>query len=72
MAGRASTIKPYGVNQLSVLATGAHFVLSINGHVVGEIDDQRLEKGMVRLAIEGYTTGERVVVDFLDLTLRAP
>ncbi len=69
---RSSAIKPNGVNQLEVMAHEAHFILSINGQVVSEIDDETFSQGMVGLAIEGYTVGEKTVFDFLDVTLRAP
>lgn len=69
---RSSAIKPNGVNQLEVMAHEAHFILSINGQVVSEMDDETFRQGMVGLAIEGYTVGEKTVFDFLDVTLRAP
>jgi hypothetical protein len=58
------------VNQLEVIARDAHFVFLINGEIVGEADDDRYRKGLVGLAIEGYTQGEKIVFDFLDFTLR--
>jgi hypothetical protein len=67
---RTDTIKPNGVNQLEVLAREAHFVFLINGQIVSEADDNRYTKGLVGLAIEGYTQGEKLVFDFLDFTLR--
>ncbi len=65
-------IRPYGVNQLTVLGRGAHLVLSINGEVVAELDDDRFGRGYVGLALEGYVVGEKTVIDFLDLSLNAP
>jgi hypothetical protein len=50
---RTDTIKPNGVNQLEVLARGTHFTFTINGQVVGEVDDDHLSQGLVGLAIEG-------------------
>lgn len=67
---RTETIKPNGVNLLEVLARETHFVFLINGQVVGEADDDRYQKGLVGLAVEGYTQGEKIVFDFLDFTLR--
>ena len=67
---RTDTIKPNGVNQLEVLARDSHFVFLINGEIVSEADDDRFRQGMVGLAIEGYTQGEKIVFDFLDFTLR--
>ncbi len=69
---RSDAIQPYGVNQLAVLASGAHFVLSINGQIVAEADSGAFAAGHVGLAVEGYDAGEHFVYDFLDLTLRAP
>jgi hypothetical protein len=67
---RAEAIKPNGVNQLEVIAREAHFVFLINGQIVSEVDDDRFGQGLVGLAIEGYTQGEKIVFDFLDFTLR--
>jgi hypothetical protein len=68
---RTEAIKPNGVNQLEVIAREAHFVFLINGQIVSEVDDDRFRQGLVGLAIEGYTQGEKIVFDFLDFTLRA-
>jgi predicted RNA-binding Zn-ribbon protein involved in translation (DUF1610 family) len=68
---RNDVIKPNGVNQLEVIAREAHFVFLINGQIVSEADDDRYREGLVGLAIEGYTQGEKIVFDFLDFTLRA-
>lgn len=67
---RTEAIKPNGVNQLEVIARGAHFVFLINGQIVSEADDDRFAQGLVGVAIEGYTQGEKIVFDFLDFTLR--
>jgi hypothetical protein len=67
---RTETIKPNGVNQLEVIAREEHFVFLINGQIVSEVDDNRFSQGLVGLAIEGYTQGEKIVFDFLDFTLR--
>ena len=67
---RSEAIKPNGVNQLEVLARESHFVFLINGEIVNEADDDRYRRGLVGLAIEGYTQGEKIVFDFLDFTLR--
>jgi hypothetical protein len=68
---RTETIKPNGVNQLEVIGRENHFIFLINGEVVSEVDDERFGQGLVGLAIEGYTQGEKIVFDFLDFTLRA-
>jgi hypothetical protein len=68
---RTEAVKPNGVNQLEVIAREAHFVFLINGLIVSEADDNRFSQGLVGLAIEGYTQGEKIVFDFLDFTLRA-
>ena len=67
-----NTIKPNGVNQLQVIAHEEHFVFLVNGYVISEVDDDRFQEGVVGLAIEGYTSGEEVTFDFLDILLRAP
>jgi hypothetical protein len=69
---RTDAIKPYGVNQLEVIANGSHFVFLINGQVVGEIEAEHFPKGLVGVAIEVFNAGEETTFDFLDLTLRAP
>jgi len=69
---RTDTIKPNGVNQLEVLARGTHFTFTINGQVVSEVDDNHFSQGLVGLAIEGYTLGEKIIFDFIDVTLREP
>ena len=67
---RTDTIKPNGVNQLEVIAQETHFIFLINGQVVSEVDDGHFSQGLVGLAIEGYTTGEKITFDFIDFTLR--
>jgi hypothetical protein len=68
---RTETIKPNGVNQLEVIARGAHFIFLINGEIASETDDDQFARGLVGLAIEGYTKDENLTFDFLDFTLRA-
>jgi hypothetical protein len=67
---RNDAIKPNGVDQLEVIARDSHFVFLINGQVVSEANDDRFTRGMVGLAMEGYTQDEKIVFDFLDFTLR--
>lgn len=71
---RSDRIKPQGVNQLEVIMQDTHVGLVINGQIVSELDleDDRFPNGLVGLAIEGYTPGDSITVDFLDLLLRAP
>lgn len=69
---RANTIKPNGVNQIEVIAQDTQLSLLVNGQIVSEVDDDRFSHGLVGLAIEGYTLGEAIAFDFLDITLRAP
>ncbi len=69
---RTDAIKPFGVNQLEVIARGTHLVFLINGQLVSEFDDDQFSQRLVGLAIEGYTSGERTVFDFMDVILRAP
>jgi len=67
---RTDTIKPNGVNQLEVIARETHFTFLINGQVVNEVDDGLFSQGLVGLAMEGYTPGEKIIFDFMDVTLR--
>lgn len=69
---RTDAIKPYGVNQVEVIAYGTHFTFLINGRVVSEVEDEHFPRGLVGLAIEAYNPGEETTFDFLDLLLRAP
>ena len=69
---RTDTIKPNGVNQLEVIARETHFIFLINGQIVKEVDDGHFSQGLVGLAIEGYTPGEKITFDFMDIILRAP
>ena len=69
---RSDAIKPNGVNQLEVIASGTHFTFLINGRAVGEVEDDHFRKGLAGLAIEAYTLGEETTFDFLDFRLRAP
>ena len=69
---KTDTIKPNGVNQLEVLARGTHFIFRINGQVVSEVEDDHFGDGLVGLAIEGYTLGEKIIFDFIDVTLLEP
>lgn len=67
---RTDIIKPNGVNQLEVIARETHFIFLINGRVVHEVDHGHFRRGLVGLAVEGYTTGEKMIYDFIDITLR--
>lgn len=70
---RTDTIKPDGVNQVEVIAQEKHLTFLINGQVVSEVEeDAPARPGLVGLAIEGYTPGDEMTFDFLDITLRAP
>ncbi len=68
--GRTDAIKPSGVNQLEVIARETHFIFLINGQIVNEVDDDHFNQGLVGLAIEGYTLGEKITFDFMDVILR--
>ena len=69
---RTDAIKPNGVNELEVIARDTHFIFLINGQIVSEIDDDHYGKGVVGVAIEGYNSGEKLIFDILDFTLRGP
>lgn len=66
------SLKPNGVNQIEVIAQGTHVTFLINGQTVSEVDAAQFNQGLVGLAIEGYTPGEEIAFDFLDITLRVP
>lgn len=67
---RSEWIKPNGVNQLEVIARESQFVFLINGQIVSEAEDNHFSQGLIGLAIEGYTQGEKISFDFLDFTAR--
>ncbi len=67
---RTDAIKPNGVNQLEVIAREAHFIFLINGQIVKEVDDDHFSQGLVGVAIEGYTLGDKATFDFIDITVR--
>jgi hypothetical protein len=69
---RTDAIKPYGVNQVEVIARETHFIFLINGQIVSEVEDDHFSQGLIGLAIEGYTSGEEIIFDFMDIILRAP
>lgn len=69
---RADAIKPYGINQLEVVAYQNHFTFLINGQVVSEIEAEHFSQGLTGLAIEAYTLGEETTFDFMDFLLRTP
>jgi hypothetical protein len=69
---RTKVIKPKGVNQVEVIGRERHFIFLINGQMVSEVEDDHFREGLVGLAIEAYTPGEKTVYDFIDLMLRAP
>jgi predicted RNA-binding Zn-ribbon protein involved in translation (DUF1610 family) len=68
---KSDSIKPKGVNEVEVIGHETHFTFVINGQIVSEIDDDHFSQGLVGLAIEGYTAGEEITFDFIDITLRA-
>jgi hypothetical protein len=67
-----NTVKPYGINQLEVIAREKNFTFLLNGQIVSELDDDHFGEGLVGLAVEAYAAGESFIYDFLDITLRAP
>jgi hypothetical protein len=69
---RTKVIKPKGVNQVEVIGRDRYFIFLINGQMVSEVEDDHFREGLVGLAIEAYTPGEKTVYDFMDLMLRAP
>ncbi|MEE9288357.1 MAG: hypothetical protein V3U69_02080 [Bacteroidota bacterium] len=68
----SSAIRPGEVNRLMVTAQGSHFVFSINGQIVGEADNGRLQSGTVGLAVDLVDAGDEAVFEFDNLELRAP
>jgi hypothetical protein len=57
---------------VEVIARETHFIFLINGQMVSEVEDDHFRQGLVGLAIEGYTPGEKITFDFMDIILRAP
>ncbi|MBI9045077.1 MAG: CHAT domain-containing protein [Anaerolineaceae bacterium] len=68
----SSQIKPFGVNQIEVLGEGSHFIFSINGQVVDEIDDLRIPTGIIGLGGSVFGEGKSVIFEFDNFELRAP
>lgn len=69
---RTNLIRPYGANHVEVIAQGEHLSLLLNGQVLHECDMPQEAPALVGLILEGYTVGEAIAYDFLDVTLRAP
>jgi LSD1 subclass zinc finger protein len=67
---KTDTINPHGVNELEVIAEESYMTFSINKQIVGETRDDTFSAGLTGLAIEGYTAGQEIAVDFLDFTLK--
>ncbi|MBL8045408.1 MAG: hypothetical protein JNL09_02650 [Anaerolineales bacterium] len=67
----SEAIKPYGLNQLDVIAVENHFTFFINGQLASEIEDHHFTRGMAGVGIEGYTVGDETAFDFIEFTLRA-
>jgi CHAT domain-containing protein/Tfp pilus assembly protein PilF len=65
-------IRPGATNQITIIALGSHFTLMINGELVGEVEDDHLERGHVGLAIELYDQSDHAGFTFDNFELRAP
>jgi hypothetical protein len=59
------------VNDLNVNAVGSHFTFSINGQVVGSIDDDKIPSGRSGVFIEADDPG-RAVYEFSNFELCGP
>jgi len=67
----ASSIRPGKVNQIKTIVTGSHYAFYINDQLVGEVDDDRLSRGEVGLAIE-LDKGDTAIIEFDNFEVRAP
>jgi hypothetical protein len=68
----SEAIHPGEVNQLAVIAEGAHYQFFINGQPVGEMTDDEWTAGQVTLFTQLCQTGDAAVVEFDNVELRTP
>ena len=65
-------INPIGVNQLSVLAQGSHFMLAINGEEVNSFIDDTNKTGMVGIGFGIYQADEYMKLEVDNFIVIAP
>jgi tRNA A-37 threonylcarbamoyl transferase component Bud32 len=69
---KSSTIRPDGVNRLTVVGRGSHLTFYINDEYVGEADESRLSGGKTGVAIELVAADDSAVFEFDNFEVRAP
>jgi 3-keto-disaccharide hydrolase len=67
-----STFHPGQTNQLAVGASGAQFILLINGQMVDEFINDSLSSGSIGVGVNLPQAGERAKVQFSNLKVLAP
>ena len=65
-------IKPGTSNRITIVAVGSHFTLKINNALVGEVEDDHLDRGHVGLSVELYNQGDHAGFAFDNFELRTP
>lgn len=68
----SSVIKKGEPNRLMVVAKGSRFYFYINGELVTQIENPKLEKGSVSLVAMVYEPGATGVFEFSDFQVRVP
>ena len=67
---KSAAIRASQANRLAVRAKGSHYVILINDLQVGEIDDNRLSKGLAGVHVFSSTTNEPAIFEFDNYELR--
>lgn len=67
-----SILKKDGMNRLTVIAQGDHFLLFINDQFVADKHDDSIKKGTTAIAIEVFQPDETATFDFDNFVLRTP
>ncbi|HTX91409.1 MAG TPA: family 16 glycoside hydrolase [Anaerolineales bacterium] len=65
----SKAIKPGAVNRLDVTGTGGHFVISINGKVVGQADDYQLPTGKFGILAKLVDSSDKILLEYDNLVL---
>jgi hypothetical protein len=69
---KTTSIHPFNVNQLSIIAQGSHFYMFINNQYVGDFTDDTLSKGKVGLLASLYHPNDNAVFEFDNFDVRIP
>jgi hypothetical protein len=69
---QTSLVKKDGMNRLTVIAQGDHFILFINDQFVADKEDDSIKKGTTAIAIEVFQPDETAIFDFDNLVMRTP